>query len=741
MIITQESVTVETNIKKSNRATFGVKADGKLFAILTKNLYANPVLGTLQELGQNCFDAHARANKPEVPFEVTLPTLMNPNLIVRDFGQSMTDHFMMNEYCTAFESTKDTDPNQAGGYGIGKLICLALSTTYTIACYQGGKRRGYSVFMNGDGLPEIIHTSTKDTTERDGVEVIVPVQEKDISSFYESARAAYKYYNPRPVVKGMRHFEFEAINKTISGKNWYLDANSSSPRAVGGIYSYPIESQHIHNLKSEHQTFIDSGLGFTLLFGPSEITPQTNRQGLNYDEKTINAIKNRLLEIESEIRAAIQSEFDKCANIIEAKRLYYKHFAYSGASYQVGRLLGSTPTVKWKTYDIDDEFLYTGKPNPSNKNSFIPLAGVKIKKYSLSWARHGHKVKEFDDELRISTREGHRIYINDMDGGRGCKYRVGYMLKNSGNSNNEFYALSFDTPQAEADFHALNGTDATIFTGKVSDIVVPRGVDVDMAADNVKHKLKVFKFNHKCHGHSGTSSDFWEPTEIDIDEGGVYVTIYRFDPQIGGSNSTIKDRYNLLLKHKVITEDVVIYGIKTSQVQNPPILAEVQASKDWISFDKWIEDKRATLLPSVQVQQTIIDSLQYNDVSKYSSLVKYKKNFNNPTVINFLDAVAFIAKQFGGSSKARENIADFISLGGSYTDIVLPPTFDVPAILAKLKAEYPLFNHFGYFTDKEEINLFTQYVEMVDTARSVKAQIVAPKVNLPVAQVPEEIAA
>jgi len=725
MIINQNPVTVETNIKKSQRNAFGIKADGKLFAILTKNLYSNPILGTLQELGQNCFDSMKLAGKANEPFTVRLPSKLEPQLVIRDTGIGMSHEFVMERYCTAFDSTKDTDENQAGGYGIGKLIALALSDTYTLACYDNGKRRSYSVFMNGDGLPEIVHVNTQDSAEPNGVEVTVPVQEKDIPAFIEATHRAFKYYNPRPIIKGVPNFQFQAIDKSLSGTNWWLDKSLDYPVAVGGIYWYKIEPRDIPGLTNTQLDFLESDMGITLVFGPSEITPQTNRQGLNYDDKTVKAIKTRLDEIEKEVKSVIQKDFDKCANILEAKKLYKSYFRYGGQAHKIGKVLGDTPTVSWKGIPIEDEYLWCGRKNPSDKNKTIWIDGVSAKSFCLSYMRGNWRVKEYDSNPSLEATNYNKFFINDLDGGRGAKYRIGFRLKTDGNKNpamrdSYYHAIRFKSDEARKEFHKINGTDDSIFE-KASEIVVQRDAsDISPGDHNEKHRLKLFQFvPKKPNAYRDKNSDWWEPTEIDVDEGGVYLTIRGFTPNAYlHSNERIQQNLEYLLKLNLIKQIPKVYGIKSSLTgKNPPVLDEIKASADWITLDKYIEEACSNVKFSPVAAQNIVDSEQAQYLKHQ---LMYNVTFSGTILNDYITKAKTIQLAAKKAEKDREIRNALQRLTSKIAELPNKPTYSMVDEWKKVVAAYPLLERFSYISGTE-IPLVRDYIETVELANQMRA--------------------
>lgn len=692
MIITSDPVTVTTNVPKAKRASFSVKADGKLFAILTKNLYANPVLSTLSELGQNAWDAHKRANRADQPFTVTLPNHLSPILIVRDLGLSMAHDFVMDDYCTAFESSKDTDSEQSGGFGVGRLASLALSNTYNIACYQGGTKRTYVVFLNGDGVPEINHVATVATTEPDGTEVSVPIQEKDINAFEDAAKRAYRFYNPKPVIKGCSRFAFYENQITLTGTNWAIDNSIGYPVAVGGVYWYKIEAANLRDLTEVQRDLLASNLGLVLHFNASEIHPQANRQGLFYNDVTIAAIKTRLDAMEQELKDAIQRDFDKCASIVEAKRLWISYFYAGGPAYKLGRVFGDVQKVYWKGHPIHNGDLHTHRIDPNDTTRLIPIDGIVLRAYSvMARGRRGRAVINEIGSDRLFVHPENRLFLNDLDGGRGGKRRIGFALRQSGtssHSNRLYYSIRFKTPQAEAAFHALNHTDASIFESAAAIIVPATANGREGGADNEKHKLKVFQFNAGAAG-SSNASDYWTPTEIDVDEGGVYTTIYRFN-SCDMDNHMLCHRLALMREHSLIG-DVAIYGIKTTQAcgkSDPAVLAELRASEDWIELRDWIAEERAKLLPAEGFNQILADGMEHAHSRTFEPT-----KWAGTVMQAYLDKAAFIATQNEHAEKHREKIDAFKALGGQMAYNRMPTaTYDMAAEWAKIIARYPLFN-------------------------------------------------
>ena len=81
----------KNSLKQSQDFTsysFGIKESGlaHIFNVLRNQLYSDKILAVIREYSANALDAHAEVGKQDTPIEVSLPTKLNLNLEVRDFG-------------------------------------------------------------------------------------------------------------------------------------------------------------------------------------------------------------------------------------------------------------------------------------------------------------------------------------------------------------------------------------------------------------------------------------------------------------------------------------------------------------------------------------------------------------------------------------------------------------------------------------------------------------------------------
>ena len=74
-----------------SESTFTIKTTAKAFDILSSGLYTDPITAIIRELSCNAYDAHVAAGKPDIPFEIHIPTRLEPYFSVKDDGIGLSD--------------------------------------------------------------------------------------------------------------------------------------------------------------------------------------------------------------------------------------------------------------------------------------------------------------------------------------------------------------------------------------------------------------------------------------------------------------------------------------------------------------------------------------------------------------------------------------------------------------------------------------------------------------------------
>lgn len=308
----------------SEVGAFKIAANAKAFRVLIDGLYSDKPRAIIRELWSNALDSHVMAGIGDRPFVCTLPTYLNPEFKVRDFGVSLTHDQVMNLYTTVFASTKDglngndaaAANTQVGKFGLGSKTPFAYTEQFSVVAYLNGEKRAYSAFINEGGVPMIALFSTEKTQEENGLEVSFSVKQSDIYSFSTAAQTVAFGFDVKPIV----NTELKQLDKKLSGKGWtVVDGlpNSHTAYARQGCVMYPIDENAIPGLTSSHTSLLNSSIVIEFAIGEVDVTP--SRETLSYDARTISNIKKRVVEIEAELFAVFAETLNKATTKYEAR--------------------------------------------------------------------------------------------------------------------------------------------------------------------------------------------------------------------------------------------------------------------------------------------------------------------------------------------------------------------------------------------------------------------------------------
>ena len=174
MKVDQEKLNVERSGSFVEQE-FRIKASTKAFEILSSGIYSDKLAALVRELCCNAYDAHKMVGKGDVPFLVKLPNSMEPNFVVRDYGNGMTPEQVANTFTVYFESDK-TDSNEFVGYmGLGSKCPFAYTDNFSVVSYVDGKKYVYNLFVNEDRIPTCALMAVEDTDEPTGIEITIAI--------------------------------------------------------------------------------------------------------------------------------------------------------------------------------------------------------------------------------------------------------------------------------------------------------------------------------------------------------------------------------------------------------------------------------------------------------------------------------------------------------------------------------------------------------------------------------------
>jgi len=301
---------------QNNSVEFGIEMTSFAFEQLSGNkLYTDLHGAIVRELSCNCYDGHVLAGNTAEPFYLHLPTYSEPYLGFRDYGVGMSKEQMEEVYTSVFKSTKRDSDEQIGGFGLGSKTPLGYTSNFSVSSYQNGIRRDYTVFKNDKGIPSLLFLVDVPTTEKNGLEIKLPVKISDCDSFKRAALKYLKHFTVKPncnveLVFPEKKYEMENIIPGVHLKSYIT--YGSKPVAVEGFVEYSINPDL---LPSKYRTLLCRDL--ELHFDAGTLKPNMNRESLSYTENTINAITRQLDKVIAALPGKIDIELGKYSSDFE----------------------------------------------------------------------------------------------------------------------------------------------------------------------------------------------------------------------------------------------------------------------------------------------------------------------------------------------------------------------------------------------------------------------------------------
>jgi hypothetical protein len=337
-------VTREVEVLKSNTPTVKFKMEVSqrnmhlLIPLLRDSLYSNKKLAPLREYSTNAYDAHIEAGIPKRPILVSLPTVLEPELKIRDFGKGLNIIEMAETYFKYLESTKRESNDLNGMLGLGSKSAFAYSDMFVVTSINNGKKHIVTCPISGE--PTLDYEGSTD--EESGIEIAIPVKRDDISAFVENALNFYKYWPVRPIINGVTQYKLDEYFKPIDAKAIFCDEkwtirpagyDKDEAVCVMGNVPYPINWDQVKSLlRGERATklaniwsFLESNIvELRLDIGSIDFTP--NREALQYTDHALEGIAKVLCEIYDRIFDLITEKISKAKNLWDAMIVYNQLF-------------------------------------------------------------------------------------------------------------------------------------------------------------------------------------------------------------------------------------------------------------------------------------------------------------------------------------------------------------------------------------------------------------------------------
>jgi hypothetical protein len=698
---------------------FRIRNSAKAFSILSSGLYANKIRAIIRELSCNAVDSHVAAGKTNVPFDVHLPTQFEPWFAIRDYGTGLNHDQVTNIYTTYFDSTKTSSNDFIGALGLGSKSPFSYTDNFSITAIKDGRKGIYTAFINDMGVPSIALMMEEETTEANGVEVKFSVNDYyDYDKFKQEARSVYRYFELKPVISDS-NFEFQNLDYDVKdiapGVHSYKNAQNRSIAVMGNI-AYPIELPSSESIGPLAELL---HCGLEMHFGIGELDFQASREGLSYIPQTINAIKNKLLQVNEKLTERLAEEADKIENIWDRATFLMKKANSSLWNNAVIKYIADTQfpvLVSNGRYVSYKSVKFSVKALARRWNISI-RAFNKSSYYTTCTVQHpvtNRKARSTKDRFIWEIRPETGVYFVVQDIKRGALERAKYHWRQKyANEHSLVYVLSpedADKPMKLDEFYAhLNNPPADRIFNASSLIEKERAKGGNNIGKNVSILRLELKSSHgNWRGNEYVWADAGKADQFDKNRMYYYLPLSGYQVQsTTGKDIDAKLLINYLHRSGV-TEfaNIEVYGVRKGDIEF------IKTQKNWINLEKRIKDV-LTNISSKTLMAYVVAKLDRDSHIKY-----------NEKIINTINNVDSPYVKFVSQFKGHEKLdCDQKALNNLIKDYAQGSTVDPNVIVEKFMDErsavykrYPLLDNLQYYTDDEKI---AEYINMVDTLKGI----------------------
>lgn len=699
---------------------FRIRNSAKAFSILSSGLYANKIRAVIRELSCNAVDSHVDAGKADVPFELHLPTTLEPFFAIRDYGTGLTHSQVTTIYTTYFESTK-TDSNAfIGALGLGSKSPFSYTDNFSIVAIKDGIKNIYTAYLNESGVPSVALMTTSETDELSGVEVRFAVEKhNDFYNFRQEARHVYKFFALRPIVTGETDFTFVnaeyAEKDIIPGVHLAKDSYTKATAIMGNI-AYPIEISDAEAKLGKVASLLKHPLIMHFTIG--ELDFQASREGLSYIPSTIEAIKTKLEAVNAQLEVHISEKVSKIKNVWE-KTIALRELQNQGMFQSAVKAY--CETTKFVMYSPNHDNYYRNmfskltvstkdiakKYNVALTGSYIRHGYVKADKISTRsiWDKVGNTVA--DHVYDIEVYESVYFVVNDTTKGATERakyhYRKNTADKNSHGSVNVFVIEAADKTKPVQSEKFLKSLHNPINVAKASTLEEkPRKV---VTTNTSGLTAGVLKLTTVQRGYStdtvwrsaGTVADF------------INSTVY-YVP-LSGFNALMKSNaYNAYSLQEALQQsgvkalqNITLYGVRKGDMK------AIEGRKNWVNIETYLKKALITEITDFDIAQ-----LSEKKVGKNGLVCYYNEKIANLVTDKNSDYLAVSSKYDGVTLSRNNNTKYIVGLCAEFC-----PSADISTKIntlvgqcEKVSEKYPLLRSLNHYdTDFDAV---AHYVNMID---------------------------
>lgn len=701
---------------------FRIRNSAKAFNILSSGLYANKIKAIIRELSCNAIDSHTAAGTTQ-PFEVHLPTTLEPWFSIRDFGTGLNHEQVSNIYTTYFESTKTESNAFIGALGLGSKSPFSYTDNFTVTAIKDGRKGIYSAFINDVGVPSIALMSEEQVTEPNGVEVKFSVNDRyDFNKFADEANKVYRWFPIAPTITGnvitIEPLDFETKDIIPGVHSMHLSHGRPGSIAVMGNIAYPIEvPQAEQSLEGLHQLLKH---GLVMEFGIGELDFQASREGLSYIPLTIDSIRKKLVNVNAALTKVLAAEADAIENMWERSQFLYQK---KRSALWKAAVFEYASTTNFPLYELANDWNHSF----DIKTLLSKLSQLNINIKCFGTERGIARCKNYnphggydDDQKRyeyfnIEVNKDTFFVANDTKKGsfERAKHHFRNKDKSKGSYRDTVYVLDrIDStkPMDLVAFYAMMHNPPAKQRLVSSELLEkPRQAGSGNGLGKNVNILQLEKRGGSS--NRSASQDFvWRASgtldTFDKTKKFYYVPLSGFIPQFDKLKyGSVSDLCHLLRRTELDELKVDVYGVRKGDIKS------IKKMPNWINLEDHIFTTMNAMTTKISMA-TVLERLDRHGIFDY----------NYQTVVDGVDA----------KSPAKLFLDDFVGLpklkGIHWVTILsnklgIISTVNVDDLVAQNKQKlktfsmrYPLLEKFGSYANEGDV---CEYINLVDTVKGV----------------------
>jgi hypothetical protein len=551
---TKQKVQTSGNIQSAS-CTIDAE-DMRYIASLLRNNYSDTILATMREIIANGIDV---SNGRKV--DVQLPTKLEPNFIVKDYGCGLSEEDMMGLYTKYGKSTKRDSNNAIGGFGIGRFAPLSYTDSFIVISVCDGQKTAYTIRVDENDDTVVSKMFSESAKEDNGIYVQVPIQIKDIESFKLKFKKFSRYLGDKINLLN-EEWDQELPNFSCDSFDFYEKQSHlfnvgicfQKPHVLMGSILYPV-------VEDSRYPCFKRGVVYKAEIG--EFKLHHSRESLEYNDKTVAAL--------SKASEKIQSDVEKNANeqIKDAECLYDAIKMFAKFKFMLYNLVGNFKNLKinWGDFPISEKVFGFSNCQTLQKISKNRQGNLSTKAINSSW--------NFSDE----PLDRRYFIIDDGVMPRSPHNRLSWLK-----DNEEVYLITLKDEEMGR-FKAMNSKHVSLLSSHERSF---KSINRQTAKKGDVKKGDILLFEPPIGYACCTNSQFWKEVEEELsDDKTHYYYVYNANKIESPCGRVLDARSvyeNLTNLRKLDSKIDKVYGVRKKA------LKKIEKKSNWIRMDE-IEEK------------------------------------------------------------------------------------------------------------------------------------------------------